>query len=235
MTIMPFMKFTKMQGAGNDYVYVNGFEEKVENAPELARRMADRHFGVGGDGLIIVRPPQGHGSDCRMEMYNADGSRAQMCGNGVRCVAKYAHDHGMAPRDEIRIDTDAGVKLVKVRTGRDGKVTEAEVDMGSPILPRARIPMRDGGDPGSPAVSVPLEILGHAFRVTAVSMGNPHCVIRADLQDPRTLESIRRRDGKKLSELSLAEWPLDEIGPLFENHPFFPERVNTEFIVCRSK
>ena len=109
MAIMPPMRFTKMQGAGNDYVYVSGFEEKVQNAPELARRIADRHFGVGGDGLILIQPPQGVGADCRMEMYNADGSRAQMCGNGIRCVAKYAHDHGIAPRSEIRIETDAGV------------------------------------------------------------------------------------------------------------------------------
>src|SRR5512143_1879162 len=137
MTIIPPMKFTKMQGAGNDYVYVNGFVEKVEDAPALARRIADRHFGVGGDGLILIQPPRDGRADCRMEMYNADGSRAQMCGNGIRCVAKFAHDHGIVCRSEIRIDTDAGVKLVKVRTGPDGKVTEAEVDMGSPILPRA--------------------------------------------------------------------------------------------------
>src|SRR5262245_47121989 len=129
------MRFTKMEGLGNDYVYVNGFVEKVAEPAALSRRISDRHFGVGSDGLILVQPPASGAADCRMEMYNADGSRAQMCGNGIRCVAKLVHDHGIARREEIRVETDAGLKTVRVETGPDGKVSLAEVNMGPPTLP----------------------------------------------------------------------------------------------------
>ena len=143
------MHFTKMQGTGNDYIYVNGFEESVRDAPELARRISDRHFGVGSDGLVLIQPPQTASADFRMEMYNADGSRGRMCGNAIRCVAKYVLDHGLLRNPEagkdgasqVRVETDAGLKLIRVWSGSDGKATEAEVNMGPPILNRALIPM----------------------------------------------------------------------------------------------
>lgn len=213
------MRFTKMQGAGNDYVYVDGFREQVRSPGDLARRISDRHFGVGSDGLIIIRRPTSPGADCRMEMYNADGSRAQMCGNGVRCVAKYAYDHGIRRDPTIRIETDAGLKTVRVTTGPDGSVHEAEVDMGAPRLSRRSVPFADGGDPDAAAVDVPIDVGGRPFRVTAVSMGNPHAVVR--VPDPPDAPP-------------LGEWPLPEIGPAFERHPWFPERVNAEFIAIRS-
>ncbi len=213
------MRFTKMQGAGNDYVYVNCFEEKVDRPAEWAVRVSDRHFGIGSDGLILICPPKNAGSHCRMEMYNADGSRAQMCGNGIRCVAKYVHDHGIARTREIRIDSDAGVKVVRIETGPDGKAAQVEVNMGPPTLERGSVPFVDGGNPKEPARNVPLEAAGHTFRVTAVSMGNPHAIIR-----------IEEHPGIP----PLAELPLREWGPLFERHPFFPQRTNTEFISVRS-
>jgi diaminopimelate epimerase len=213
------MRFTKMQGAGNDYVYVDGFREVVRDPAEVARRISDRHFGVGSDGLIIIRPPDGREADCRMEMYNADGSRGQMCGNGIRCVAKYVHDHGIRQGSTIRIETDAGLKTVRLVAGPDGLAREIEVDMGAPRLERRRIPLVDGGDPEAPAIGVPIEVAGRRFQITAVSMGNPHAVVRL-LEPP--------------ADPPLASWPLAEIGPRFEHHPWFPERVNTEFVVMRS-
>jgi diaminopimelate epimerase len=219
------MRFTKMHGAGNDYVYVNGFEEVVENAPAVARRISHRRFGVGSDGLILIQPPRSRDADCRMEMYNADGSRAQMCGNGIRCVAKYVYEHGIARQKEIRVETDVGPKTVRVFTDDTGEtVAEAEVDMGPPALERAAIPFTDGGDPRKPAMNVPTAILGRTFRLTAVSMGNPHAVLRWD--------SPAEVSGERLS--SLANLPLGEWGPHFEHHPWFPERTNTEFMVLRS-
>jgi len=209
-----------MHGAGNDYVYVNGFTERVVDAPDLARKVSDRHVGVGSDGLIIIRPPSGSNADCRMEMYNADGSRAQMCGNGIRCVAKYVYDRGIARRAAIRIDTDAGLKVVRVLPGTGGGLPDLaaslEVDMGSPRLARASIPLVDGGDPREAAIDIPIEVCDRSFRLTAVSMGNPHAVVR-------------------LEDLELAAIPIGEWGPRFEHHPWFPERVNTEFIRIRSR
>lgn len=213
------MRFTKMQGLGNDYIYVNGFEEKVPDGPSWARKLSDRHFGVGADGLIIIQPPSSRGADCRMEMYNADGSRAQMCGNGIRCVAKYVYDRGMVKTPQIRIETDAGLKTVRVEAGKDAKAAEIEVNMGAPALSRASVPFRDGGDPRAPAIRVPMEVAGRTFLVTAVSMGNPHAVIRVDDGSPAP---------------ALADLPLEDWGPRFEHHPWFPERTNTEFITVRS-
>ncbi len=214
------MRFTKMHGAGNDYVYVNGFEEKIERPAEWAVRVSDRHFGVGSDGLILICPPSHAGSHCRMEMYNADGSRAQMCGNGIRCVAKYAFDHGIARTREMRIDTDAGVKTVRIETGPDGKAVQVEVNMGPPTLERGSVPFVDGGNPGEIARNVTIEAVGKRFRLTAVSMGNPHAVILID-EHPGL---------PPLAELPLLEW-----GPHFERHRFFPQRTNTEFISMRSR
>lgn len=216
---MSGMQFTKMQGAGNDYVYVNGFQEAVPDPPGVARSISDRHFGVGSDGLIIIRPPEDPARHCRMEMYNSDGSRAQMCGNGIRCVAKYVHDHGIAQGPEIVVETDAGVKTLRVHRDSEGRVEEVTVDMGAPRLDRASLPLVDGGDPQAAAIDLPIEVKGRTFHLTAVSMGNPHAVVRlADGPDSRVL----------------GEWPIDEWGPAFERHVWFPERVNTEFITFRS-
>ena len=202
------MRFTKMHGIGNDYVYVNGFDERVDDPAALARAVSDRHFGIGGDGLILILPSDK--ADCRMRMFNADGSEAQMCGNGIRCVAKYVHDHGIARRTALTVETLAGVlelDLVVV----DGVVDRVRVNMGEPRLQRAQIPMR--GAPGE-VISEPLHVNGAAFEVTAVSMGNPHCVV--------FVEDV---DG-----FDVARW-----GPLFEHHDAFPERVNTEFIQVRDR
>lgn len=217
------MRFTKMQGIGNDYVYVNGFEESVVDPPELARRISDRHFGVGGDGLILIQPPTSPTAHCRMEMYNADGSRGLMCGNGIRCVAKFAHDHGIAPRDVILIDTDAGTKAVQVERGPDGKATGAEVDMGSPILEPSRIPFLGAVGGAGCALCAPLAVAGRTYSITAVSMGNPHAVVRMDSRENNP------------EAMPLADLELDRIGPPFERHAGFPQRTNTEFIEVRSR
>lgn len=232
------MKFTKMQGIGNDYVYVNGFEEKVENPEEVSKVVADRHFGIGGDGLIIIQPSDV--ADCRMDMYNADGSRGKMCGNGVRCVAKYVYDHGIAKKDVITVETLSGIRRIEVFLGADGKVDRARVNMGAPILEPAMIPAtyqpgQNSAEGESPAaaraaaidpaakkmaaaagavVDAPYTVGGTEYCITLVSMGNPHCVVR--VEDP-------------------AVFPLEKIGPMFEHAGIFPERVNTEFIRVDSR
>lgn len=204
------MEFVKMHGAGNDYVYVDGFRQRIADPAELAVRIADRHFGVGGDGLILILPPETPDGDVRMRMFNADGSEAEMCGNGVRCVAKYAADHGLVPATSsaVRVETLAGLKAIELVRGATGKVEAARVDMGVPHLNRSEIPMN--GSPEERAVDVPLEVAGRSYRVTALSMGNPHCVVFVPTVD---------------------DLPLDELGPAFERHPVFPRRVNAEF--CR--
>ena len=224
---MPGMtvKFTKMHGLGNDYVYINGFETTIEDPAELSRKVSDRNFGIGSDGLILIQPPGEAGSHCRMEMYNADGSRGQMCGNGIRCVAKYVHDHGIAKERELRVETDAGTKKLLIETGGAGKVSEVAVDMGAPGLKRGEIPLTDGEDAEEAAIRIPLEMKGLLFQLTGISMGNPHAVIR--------LDETRDPEGVELPELG--QLPLEDWGPRFENHPWFPERVNTEFVVPRSR
>ena len=224
---MPHMtvKFTKMHGLGNDYVYINGFETTIEDPAELSRKISDRNFGIGSDGLILIQPPSEADSHCRMEMYNADGSRGQMCGNGIRCVAKYVHDHGIAQDSELLVETDSGTKKLLLVAGEDGRVGEVAVDMGAPGLKRSEVPLVDGADPGDRAIGIPLEIEGMVFLVTGVSMGNPHAVIR--------LDETQVPEGQELPELG--QFPLEEWGPRFEHHPWFPERVNTEFIVFRSR
>jgi diaminopimelate epimerase len=198
------MRFTKMHGAGNDYVYVDCFAQAVPaDLPGLARRISDRRFGVGGDGLILIRPSQQ--ADARMQMFNADGSEAEMCGNGIRCVAKYVYDHGLCRRDQLRIETGAGVLEVRVET--DGSlVRRVQVDMGEPILEPARIPTTL---PGTPVVDSPLEIAGRRLNVTCVSMGNPHCVVFVP---------------EATDELVLG------LGPQIETASNFPARVNVEFV-----
>ncbi len=198
------MRFTKMQGAGNDYVYVNAFAEKLpDDLPELARRISDRHFGVGGDGLILICPSQT--ADARMRMFNADGSEAEMCGNGIRCVAKYVYDHGLAKKPALRIETGRGILALELEV-RDGLVQRVRVDMGEPILAAAKIPTTL---PGDPVADVPLTAGGRTFPVTCVSMGNPHCVTFVDAVDDA--------------------WVL-QIGPKVEVDPHFPRRVNAEFV-----
>ena len=197
------MKFTKMQGLGNDYVYVNCLKETIADPPALAKKISDRHFGVGSDGLIMINPSDK--ADFEMEMYNADGSRAEMCGNGIRCVAKYVYDYGLTDKTRISVETLAGIKYLDL-TVENGKVSLVRVDMGRPILEPENIPVQAGG---SRVVDEPLTVDGKEYRMTCVSMGNPHAVIFVD-QDVRKL-------------------PLEQIGPSFENHERFPKRINTEF------
>ena len=206
------MKFTKMHGAGNNYIYVNGFEEKVTDRPELSRRVSDIRFGIGSDGLIMIDPSDV--ADCKMDIYNADGSQAMMCGNGVRCVAKYAYDNGIAKKDVITVETLSGIKTIRVKV-RDGKVYEATVNMGEPILKPADIPAAapapaPEGWTEDLALSFPMTVDGKDWRATLVSMGNPHCVVYTD----------------ELYE----GFDIEKTGPLFENNAIFPNRVNTEFI-----
>jgi diaminopimelate epimerase len=197
------MRFTKMQGLGNDYVYVDCFDETVTDAPALARRVADRRFGIGGDGLILVQ--RSDVAHYRMEMYNADGSRGEMCGNGLRCVARYAFEHGYAPSAAARAETDAGIKDVEIVFAA-GEIAGVRVDMGVPILERAEIPME--GAPGV-VVSEQLPVQDHFLTVTALSMGNPHCVTFVE---------------------DLGSFPVTHFGPAVESHPLFPNRVNAEFV-----
>lgn len=196
------MKFTKMQGLGNDYVYVNCFEEKVENPSELAVKVSDRHFGIGSDGLILIRPSEV--ADFRMTMFNADGSESEMCGNGIRCVGKYVYDYGLTDKTEVSVETLAGIKYLKFLI-KDGKVDMVTVNMGEPILKPELVPVVGEGDA---VIDSPIEVDGKEYKMTCVSMGNPHSVVFVDDVD---------------------NFPLHEVGPLFEHHKAFPRRVNAEF------
>jgi len=202
------MQFTKMHGAGNDYVYVNCFEENFPDDPaELARKMADRRFGVGGDGLIFICPADG--ADAQMRMFNLDGSEAEMCGNGVRCVAKYVYDHGIKRADTLKIATGAGVLDIDVQTS-NGKAQSLRVDMGEPWLQAAEVPTTLAATtPEGYVVNAPLEVAGRDLSGTCVSMSNPHCVIYVD---------------QATDDLVLGA------GPQIENSPLFPARTNVEFI-----
>lgn len=199
------MKFTKMHGLGNDYVYVNCFEEKIDNPPAVARFVSDRHFGIGSDGLIMINPSKT--ADFEMEMYNADGSRGEMCGNGIRCVAKYVYDYGLTDKTQISVETLGGIKYLDL-TIEDGKVSLVKVDMGKPELEADLIPIISEREQ---VIDEPIEVDGKEYHMTGVSMGNPHAVIYVD-------------DVKGLD--------LEKIGPKFENHERFPKRINTEFVHC---
>ena len=199
------MKFTKMHGLGNDYVYVNCFEEKIDNPPAVARFVSDRHFGIGSDGLIMINPSKT--ADFEMEMYNADGSRGEMCGNGIRCVAKYVYDYGLTDKTQISVETLGGIKYLNL-TVEDGKVSLVKVDMGKPELEADLIPIISEREQ---VIDEPIEVDGKEYHMTGVSMGNPHAVIYVD-------------DVKGLD--------LEKIGPKFENHERFPKRINTEFVHC---
>ncbi len=204
------MQFTKMQGAGNDYVYVNCFEEPLPvNPAELARAVSDRHFGIGADGLILICPSRI--ADARMRMFNADGSEAEMCGNGIRCVAKYVYDHGLSKKETLQIETGAGTLALDLDIA-DGRVSRARVDMGRPILDPQDIPTTLPGNqelPGRAVVEAELDVDGEQLKVTCVSMGNPHAITFVE----------------KLSD----RWVL-EVGPKVETDAHFPNRVNAEFI-----
>ena len=198
------MRFTKMHGAGNDYIYVDCFAEPIpQEVEELARVVSNRHFGIGGDGLILICPSQN--ADAEMRMYNADGSYSQMCGNGIRCVAKYLYDHGIVPKDQMTIES-GGRNLTLEHTTSGGKVERVRVDMGIPVLKASEIPTLL---PGDPVINAPLEIDGFLYAATCVSMGNPHCVLFVSHAD---------------DDLVL------RVGPRIERDPAFPERVNVEFV-----
>ena len=197
------MKFTKMQGIGNDYVYVNCFEETVHDPSAVAKFVSDRHFGIGSDGLILIKPSDV--ADCEMEMYNLDGSQGAMCGNGIRCVAKYVYDHGIVKKKNISVDTKSGIKYLSL-TVKNGKVNKVEVNMGSPILMANQIPVVADTEQ---VINQPLEVNGQTYLITAVSMGNPHAIVYMD-----DLDSL----------------DIGTLGPRFENHIAFPDRINTEFV-----
>jgi len=198
------MQFTKMHGIGNDYVYVNVFEETAEDPAQLARVISDRHFGVGSDGLILIGPSSV--ADVRMRMFNADGSEAEMCGNGIRCVAKYSYEHGLCAKKEMTIETGGGVKTLQL-TVEDGCVNKVRVDMGTPRLDRQDIPMK--GPANKRCADENLKVAGEELRCTCVNMGNPHCVVFVENTDAV---------------------PLTQIGPKIENHSAFPERTNVHFV-----
>ena len=210
-------KFTKMQGCGNDYIYVNGFTEKIpqEEKTELVRHISDRHFGIGGDGVIFINPSAE--ADFEMEMYNADGSRAEMCGNGIRCVAKYVYDKGLTDKTDISVISYGQIKYLQLFL-KEGQVDTVRVNMGAPELRPERIPVTVA-EAGTPLeqeriVNAPIIVQGKEYKMTCVSMGNPHAVIF--LEDVTDLE-------------------IEQIGPYFENHERFPKRINTEFVKVLDK
>lgn len=201
------MKFTKMHGCGNDYIYINGMEERIdpERKPELVRRMSDRHFGVGSDGVIFINVS--NEADFEMEMWNADGTRGEMCGNGIRCVAKYVYDKGLTDQTKLSIVSGGQIKYLELEV-RDQKMLTAKVNMGKPVFAPKQIPvvMPEGAEK---AVNVPIVADGETYHMTCVSMGNPHAVIFLD---------------------DVSGMDIGKLGPLFENHERFPKRVNTEFV-----
>ena len=202
------MQFTKMHGIGNDYVYVNCFEETVEQPEELAVRISDRHFGVGADGLILIYPSKQ--ADVRMRMFNADGSESQMCGNGIRCVAKYAYEHGLADSNPMRIETGNGVLPLDLTVDAN-KVSSVRVNMGEPILSASKIPV-DIDD--TRAINYPIEVVSLPMIVTCVSMGNPHAIFFVD---------------------DVASVAVEKLGPEIENHPLFPQRTNVHWVQVLSR
>lgn len=209
------MNFIKMNGAGNDYVYVDCTKETLINPSETAKKVSNRHFGIGSDGLILIEASDR--ADFFMNMYNADGSRGKMCGNGIRCVGKFVYDNGLTDRTDITVDTLSGVKRLKLHIGGDGKVDAVTVDMGTPILMPEQIPVdvsafQTKEQEGKPIIAGKLEVGGRIYEVTCVSMGNPHAVVYLD------------------PNIDIKEFDIEAIGPLFETHPAFPERVNTEFV-----
>ena len=203
------IEFTKWQGCGNDFVLVDDRSESIKDPAELSRKMCDRHYGIGADGLIIIRPSDK--ADTRMRIYNTDGSEAEMCGNGIRCFARWVYELGLVPGEEFTVETGAGILVPKI-IKENGRITGVRVDMGQPVLDAEKIPTKGFGT--GRVVDKTIEVLGETYHVTCVSMGNPHCVVLWD--DLSTLD-------------------IEKLGPAFENHPAFPNRVNTEFVSVRDK
>lgn len=197
------MKFTKMQGCGNDYIYINGFDEVIENPNELAIKMSNRNFGVGSDGLVLILPSDC--SDFRMRMFNSDGSESEMCGNAVRCVGKYVYDNGLIDKDIITIETLAGIKVLNL-TIQEQKVNLVKVDMGEPILEASMIPVLSNK---KPVIHEPLEVLNTCYEFTCVSMGNPHAITFVH---------------------DVMNFPLEIVGPIVEVASIFPKKTNVEFV-----
>ena len=197
------MKFTKMHGIGNDYIYVNCFEEKIDNPEQISIYVSDRHKGIGSDGLVMIMPSDK--ADFRMRIFNADGSEAMMCGNATRCIGKYVYDKGLTSKTEITLETNSGIKYLKLFP-ENGKVEFVEVDMGKTILVPKDIPVKSDKER---FISEPVTVDGKEYKITCVSMGNPHAIVYLDCVDKLELEKI---------------------GPSFENHELFPDRINTEFI-----
>ena len=231
------MKFTKMQGIGNDYVYVNCLQETIENPSELAKKISDRHYGVGSDGLIMINPSDK--ADFEMEMYNADGSRGEMCGNGIRCVAKYVYDYGLTDKTSISVETLAGIKILKLNVGDDGKVASVVVNMGKPELEASKVPVDVNAlveykaayrntykndatlcplavkaldNVENAVINEAILVDGKSYDITGVSMGNPHDIVYLD------------------NDIDITKFDIEKVGPYFENHKAFPERINTEFV-----
>lgn len=202
------MKFTKMEGCGNDYVYVDGFENRIEKPEALAEKISDRHFGVGSDGLIIINPSEV--ADFKMSMYNADGSEGKMCGNGIRCVGKFVYDYGMTDKEEITVETLSGIKTLQLSV-EEGKVKTVRVNMGTPELEAKNVPVISSKEQ---VINEPISVFGKEYGITCVSMGNPHAV--TFIEDTDSLD-------------------IEKIGPEFETNEIFPDRVNTEFIQVISR
>jgi len=200
------LKFTKMHGAGNDYIYINCFEETVENPEELSIKLSDRHFGIGGDGLILIMPSKV--ADFRMRMFNNDGSEGKMCGNGTRCIGKYVYDYHLTDKKEITLETLSGIKTLKLFTDDNDKVTSVTVDMDKAILKSSEVPVKSNLDT---FINQPVDVNGTTYNMTCVSMGNPHAVI---FMPKNTIDNL----------------DLEHIGKYFENHEIFPDKVNTEFV-----
>lgn len=226
------MKFTKMHGAGNDYVYVDCTKNDLNNPSEIAIKVSDRHFGIGSDGLILIKPS--NKADFFMDMYNADGSRGKMCGNGIRCVGKFVYDNKLTDKTTVTIDTLSGVKTLKLNIGSDGKVESARVNMGAPVLQPSQVPVditelesyknmskeqmqKEKENVTEPVVSEHIKVNDKEYEVTCVSMGNPHAIVYLD------------------NDIDIKKFEIEKIGPAFENHKAFPDRINTEFIQVLDK
>ncbi len=204
------MKFTKMHGAGNDYVYINCFEEKIDDPVILAQRVSNRNFGIGSDGLILILPSKQ--ADVQMRMFNADGSEAEMCGNGIRCVAKYVYDHGLVEKLRIEVETASGILPLQLFPGDSGLIERVQVNMGAPKLTRGELPMSGASEEQAVAIKLPMD--EDNIEVTCVSMGNPHCVIFVD---------------------DVENCVVEQVGPLVERHAWFPNRINVEFVQVVSR
>lgn len=204
------LKFTKMEGIGNDYVYIDATKEDIRLTPEQIQKLSDRNFGIGSDGVIFIRNSKS--GEFQMDMYNSDGSSSEMCGNGVRSVGKYVFDHGLTKNTRPTIETGKGVLTLDLSTDGNGKVQMVSVDMGEPILQPSLIPIVWPGT--DPVINQTIEVDGQKYQFTSVSMGNPHCVIFVEDSD---------------------KFPVHEVGSKIEHHPFFPKRVNVEFVTIRGK